>query len=572
MALRGFEEISFYYDILKQIFDNLPFEDQLRLARVSSVTQFVFANYVWPIRYGCLKIFTTFGGEFLICNESDRNCKLLRPTALQEFLRYYATNVEELWVDKPWNFQYFTKLKALLCDGLHFNLKIIDQVAAQLPHLLKFQVKHLKCGKRHFDETILESLLKLSHLRELELEFYNDNSDKKIKYPQFCKLLCKLKLDVLKLSFEVEPETSVGQSFSSETLRDLTIMATFSKEKWLNNYDSFLGIFANLKSLTLRHPYQQYMDYSSLEAITSSCGKLETLHLYGILFSPIAIFTIPASLKELRVELCYGLTYKNLQQILTQNPNLCKFLSQCSDYMGDFISFPISPAIEILELDRVELSRFPQVYERNENLKELTWHSHWMWGDNADDVINVSLITAPRLATCLNLQTLNMVCCHMSVSVLQELKHLQKLKTELNLPKDWSEVVALLQHPSLTELEIAFEFQEDDKKLAPKCDELQTNVTRLILQYPHNLGEDLDFWLDLLNQNRNMKLSLFCWKTHYTNINELIWHPKFPAFLKAIYVQGIQIAYNELKTNYDAIINDLKKLKYIYSENEEEEM
>ncbi|XP_075162272.1 uncharacterized protein LOC142234952 [Haematobia irritans] len=558
---QGFEKITTNYEILIEIFEKLQYEDQMRLAQVNRILRQVYKSYILPKQYRCLKIFSTFLGGFLISNETDRNRKLLRQKEMQKFISLYGKYVRELSVDKPMNFRPFINVVSLSCDGLHFNMKILEQVATQLPHLERFQVLSLRCGKRHFEQAHLENILKMKNLRELQLDFYNDNSDNTIKYQYFRKLLSMPKMEILKLSFEVAADSEEDPISSLNSLKELSIQISLQREKWLQNYPSVLEICRNLKSLTLRLPYRNIMDENTLHLIAKSCPNLESLNLCCICFSNIEIFVIPQSLKELQIYLCYGLAYRNLQQILTQYPKLKKFYSKCSDYMGIFENVPISQALETLELDRVELNDFTMAYDHNENLKNLTWHSHWMWGDKQ------SLIKAIPMATCKNLETLHMVNCHMSVAILEELKLLRTLKIFLNLPKDWPEIIGLLKHPSLEEVDI--EFEESTIKQAPICDNLQTKISHLTLHYPDNYGEDLDFWLDLLQQNKKMKLSLYSLKTHYCNIRDVIHHSKFPRFLKVLYIHGIKIDCNELKNNYEKILSSLKTIKHSHSESED---
>ncbi|XP_059226619.1 uncharacterized protein LOC131998188 isoform X2 [Stomoxys calcitrans] len=523
MSVENSKKVFALENILERIFKYLPLKDQFRLAQVCSATQNVFDKYILPIDYRHLKI-KAHRVYNLVYNGGEMNRLVLSPNELKEFLGYYAACVEELSADELMDYRPFTKLKALCIDGAHISLDVIKQIAAQKPQLSTLKVTHR--SPEGF-ATLLENLPKMKNLRELELKLwkgYISNNECQLIF----KLLSELKLEVFKFG-----DTSLRTNWDAEQVYQPNCWKSLKVlDVQLSCLEAFLDKASGVKSLTLRG-CQTCDKEISVYRLGYSFPQLEVLNLSCIPYSNYNSFILHRSLKELNF-IRSTLTFNHMKEILSLKHNLRKLtidLPYSSKEVRIYLrKFPLPHAIETLVLEENISRNWIQLDGHSEHLNNLTFN----------DAEQLVLDLIP------NLKTLIMDPSDSEISAFCNLKYLQKLEIRLDSIEKWEKVETLLKIPSLKELKMKFLHSCWDR--IPCCPNLRTNITTLTLCYcKGNYEEDLNVWLELLNQNPKIKMvfQTFFYERHI--ISHIIGHPRFPAFLTSIYVAGVQMDLKFLK-------------------------
>ncbi|XP_075162268.1 uncharacterized protein LOC142234948 [Haematobia irritans] len=572
MEISEFENLSINCDVLIYIYKFLNLQDQLKLAQVNVTLQNVFENFIWPIRYEKLTIAENFP-QYLVGNESNKNRLLLSSLVFREFLGLYASRVMELTSYSHLQLGQFKNLTKLKCCAEICWLELIQSVAKNLIHLESLHLLSYRQDHKIFftpyirihmfgaleegfvSYEFIEGLLRIRNLKELCLNFRDDYPIIRVKYAHYRQLLNELKLEILKMSFVIEPAQINGTydemlyKDSPASLKDLQITTTFDEEKWAENYNGFLKIFFNLLTLNIR--VIDGLSELSLRRILSSSPHLTNLTIQRSTFNNFETIQLPSNLKSLNIEFCYGLTNENLREILTSH-NLTSYVSNGTWYKGEFEDYPIASTIETLTLSHIDMDEFQLAYTNNENLKNLTWYPN----PKVDKYVSNISQGIPT-----NLESLDMKRGQMTLDTLKQMTKLSRLSTCLIVPLQWPYICDILRLQSLRDLTLRID--EHQTSVLPDIEGFPTFVQNLKLVYRKSFNSDLEFWLKLFCHNPQMTLAISTQPDFENNLRTLIYHKDFPKFLKNIFLYGFTIKCSELRENFEATIKII-----VYHKNE----
>ncbi|XP_019893106.2 uncharacterized protein LOC101895784 [Musca domestica] len=580
--MNGFESIANNCEIQIYIYKLLTFKDQLRLARVSEGLRCVFERFIWPVKYEKLTVAEIFP-NYVVTNETIANGLLMTADVFIEFLNFYSQQVHELTSYSHWDLKQFKNLTTLKCCVDLCWLELLQSVANNIPgleniYLLSYNQDH----KVYFTPYMVihmfgaitdgfvsvefvESLLRMKHLKRISLDYRCDFPIIRIGCDDFFRLIYQLPMEVLELSFVVEPENPADYipqppptAIYPLQLKSLKITTTLDRNKWSKNYDKFMAIFQNLKSLNLR--MIDGITEEILNTICQACPNLESLTIQRSTFFDISALRLPDHLEKLNIEFCYGLSYGNLKEILTC-PHLREYISIGTTYKGDFENFTISGTIQKLALGGVPMQEFYLAYAHNENLQHLAWIP-----SNRD---NSNLFHMAR-GVPPNLTTLQMKCCQVTMESLQQMTQLQSLDTWLVQPFQTSYILQLLRLPALQHLTLRIEDMQFNCPLPSAEEELLTNVIHLKLFYSKRFATDLDFWLDLFRHNTKMTMAISPYPDTEDSLRSLINHAKFPKSLKRLFLFGFTIKCDDLRRNFESTIKSIVYHRNVFDDPEDD--
>uniref|UniRef100_A0A1I8NME5 Uncharacterized protein n=1 Tax=Stomoxys calcitrans TaxID=35570 RepID=A0A1I8NME5_STOCA len=575
------------------IFKGKKFEEQLKLAKQGNAhMQLFFEGVIWPIDYSLLLNIDESEGYFIVRNESDTRRLVLKAEAFQEFLSYYAAKVRSLILGPALDVQLFPNLISLKCSIRHISIGDFLMRSSLAEHLTVLECLHLKeldmeCGATTLDDQVLAKLLEIGNLKCLRLDFFFAT---KISFKQFCELVFSKRLKSLEGNFEIsecdqEPNMPYIKLTKSIRLKSLQITTTCDPAKWsVNNFSLHREIFENLLKLTIKFTEEPQDDL--LADFFAPCKCLETLTLTGTNFCNIKIFALPPTLRELHFKWCRGLNCLHLKQILSQTSGLKEFFSSNTKIEGKFENFKISPSIEALKIERVDMCEFSGVYDCNESLKHLTWYhtkncqvkpaaseqlgqASGIDEESFDITPTNQMILSAKLClgSCTNLETLDMGHkLQMPLNILVQMKNLRKLNTWIvdHTSGQWLYITALLQHPSLRELNITFVRTVTELSL----ERFRTNVTALHVQDFNFCDSGLEYFLELFSNNPQLQLSFLLPPLAFVKpLRSLLNHRKFPHFLKTLEIYGFTIDCSELRTNFYATMKKFKFVRNVFEEN-----
>ncbi|XP_037821647.1 uncharacterized protein LOC119610483 [Lucilia sericata] len=566
-----FENLTQNNIITKTIFQYLSLKDQLTLAQVTLQLKNLYRNFIWNVDYEKLVIIKC-PQDFLVCNETNINMLALSLAELEEFINLYGSDIKEL------NLQYLSKyelcpselkeigvdikeiyekrhfvlslekipnLISLSCNNMILTQADIQSIARYSTTLEKLSI--YSCFNDKCDVFALGGDLKLKTLLDMkQLKYLCMGSSMllTLSYEDFHELITKSKLKQLYLKYKIEKEkvNIYEDQWEVNALEELEIGTNLTDMKW----GLYFQGFKNLKVLTLQDI--GIINREFLIVLANTCEKLKTLSINYTTFENINNFQQLSSLKELNIQICQGLSHSNLRQILTEM-NLQKFTSLWTKYEGKFEDFIISSKIQFLEIEILKTPDFKGAYEANENLRSLIWHDDY---------------AIPRQVyafNCPNLQQLEIESGFIPLEILLQLNSLHSL-TLRNVPANfpWSYVIEILEkHLSLQEFTIKhLNYHHLDLKLTPtKAFKCVTNIN--CIKIPTRIFEvAIDFWFDLLYKNPKVQLICLDWFSKEL-LHDLINNPKFPGFLRFIYIQGFKVVCKDLRYNF---ANTLEKIHF----------
>ncbi|XP_073843136.1 uncharacterized protein [Musca autumnalis] len=575
----GFESIESNCEIQIYIYKLLALKDQLRLARVSDNLRCIFDRFIWPVKYEKLTVGEIFP-NYVVTNDTIENGLLLTADVFIEFLSYYAQGVQELTSYSHWDLKQFKNLTTLKCCVDLCWLELLQSVANNIPgleniYLLSYNQDHKVYFTPYMvihmfgaitdgfvSAEFVESLLKMKNLKRISLDYRCDFPIIRIGYDDFFRLIYQLPMEVLELSFVVEPEyptDEVVEPFTTALyplqLKTLKITTTLDPLKWSHNYDRFMEIFKNLTSLNLR--MIDGISEAILQAVCQACPNLENLTIQRSTFFDITTFHLPANVEKLNIEFCYGLSFGNLKEILT-NTHIREYVSIGTTYKGEFENFSISTSIQKLALGGIPMQEFYLAYANNENLQHLAWIPSIR--DNSN-LFHMSKGVPP------NLTTLHMKCCQVTMESLQQMQQLNSLDTWLVQPLQSSYILDLLRLPSLRHLTLRIEDMQFNAPLEGEC---STNIVHLKLFYSKRFNTDLDFWLDLFRHNSKMTLAISPYPDTEDSLRSLIQHAKFPRSLKKLFLFGFTIKCEDLRRNFESTIKNIVYHRNVFDDPEDD--
>lgn len=534
----NFEKLSTNIDIMLNIYKLIDLKDQLQLCLVSDQLKCLFDNFVWKKRYQTLSI-VGFAYHFVITNETLTDLRCLPHEEYQIFLQVYASSVERLIAnyDAIMDLRLFPNLRKLEYKfAKAFTKENLRSVVENCPLLDELILKF--CGTRYLNFIDLEEALDanlLQQITNLKRLVVIDRYPDKIKYRHFCAIITKTNLEFLKMNACIVPDNTVVPDDANIALKELQIEVPFNANYWPTNYTSFLNNFKNLIKLYIR--INDVATDETLQIITNTCQKLETFMIHVTVFKDIQLFSIPSTVTDFTIVSCEGLTFGNLQQILTQY-NIEKFTSVQTQYQGEFEDFPISPLIEVLNFDGVYTHTFPSAYRDNTCLKHLTWYD--MKNCTSD---GYTLREIP-IETCTKLESLTIKSGFMPLAPLMHLKSLQKLAMPHSMPfLNWRYILLLLKHPSLVDVQIGDGTPPLwlTKTTHIPAEGFVTNVKNITISLRVFLSA-IKFWLDLFSCNSQMRLVCQKFQLNEKIIRYIVTHERFPKTLRTIDISGFTIS------------------------------
>ncbi|XP_046808802.1 uncharacterized protein LOC124420349 [Lucilia cuprina] len=569
LHLTDFEKLTINNLITRKIFQYLSLKDQFRLAQVTFEFKCLYRNIIWNVDYEKL-IIIKCPQDFLVQNESNINMLALTAAELEEFINLYGCDIKEL------NLQYLSKYE--LCpnelveigvdikeiyEKRHFTLSL-----RKMPNLMSLSYNNMILTKSDIQSIVRDckSLQKLSiyncfngkcdvlvlgrdlkiwtllEIKHLKYLYMGSSMLLELSYQDFHELITKSKIKKLFLKYKIEKENVniLEDQCKVNDLEELEIGTNLTEGKW----SLYFQTFKNLQLLTLQDIGIIKIDFLNL--LANTCKKLKILSINYTTFEKVDNFHQLNSLEELNIQICQGLTHQNLRQILTEM-NLQKFTSLWTKYEGEFEDFIICSKIQFLEIEILKTPDFKGAYEANHNLRSLIWHDDY---------------GPPRQMLTFNCPHLKELEIESGFIALENLLQLNSLHclTLRNAPANfpWSYLIEILKnHISLKEFTIKhLNYYHLDLKLTPteafKC---AANIE--CIKIPTRIFEvAIDFWFDLLNRNPKVKLICLDWFSKEL-LHNLINNPKFPGFLRFIYIQGFKVVCKELRNNFDQTLEKI---------------
>lgn len=532
----GFEQLLNECDIAIKIYKLLNFSDQLRLARANRELKAIFEQFIWKENYAKLAI-TDDDGEYVVTGGPGTSPLILEHEDFQEFLDYYADNIEDLTV---------YELKAMDIDDIvreFRNLSKLKYVSVQLP-MTHITALSKRCRKLHnlqlqqctmgnygcldVGKTLsIKTLAKLKNLRHLSVQQCGGSS---MTYTVFHQVIRRLKLESFKVDCCIRPDDikSKKQRQKSVQLKKLDIdAATFNAGIWPGKtFSWYLSNFENLLCLTVQiidNPVTEDI----LDTIAKTCKNLKEFNILSTCFDIVNGFPMPPQVSELSLRNCTNLRYNNLKHLLTA-VKCSKFSSTYTRYDGQMEEFDIAPSLQSLCVDRVQTKMFKSCH-----LKELVWHT-----DQNDQ--NVDSLISNR-----NLEILHIQSGLINLDSLLQLKSLYRLSFSESMScVNWSYIIGLLRHPSLRELSIYGETYRSllcERSEAPNQIDVLTGITTLKISFV-TFRKALTFWLDLFEKNPKLKLIVNNFKNFEEFLIKFLDDDLFPRNLRTIEIWGFSMS------------------------------
>ncbi|KAM7358148.1 uncharacterized protein ACRADG_003206 [Cochliomyia hominivorax] len=550
MSENKFKEIAGNVELMQMIFSYLNFNEQLKLAQVCDELKYIFANFVWRVNYEKIQIIKN-PPNFHVVDADELNKLKLSATEFEYFLNIYSSEIKEL-NDKCETCLDIRKFPNL--TSLSYSCMIIPKTQFQIvaQHCKKLE-KLTICCCRNEEENVftlgrdleIKTLLEMKELKYLDMQGIREQLC--LPYRNFLELVTKSQIKHLLLFYYIESEDEVDLSDRDTTnsLVELHINTTFEEQHYLMNYSSYLKFFENLIHLTLDR--MDDIENNTIEVLGKTCKKLKILSIIYTSFKDVDNFNLLTTVEDFSLDVCDGLTHKNLKQILTEMPNLKKFACWVSNFEGEFENFTISSKLEALKIYDLNTHKLKGAYEENHNLKSLVWYN------------NFEGPTPPATAfNCPNLECLEIHYGYVPLELVMQLKSLVSL-TIIWPDKhvNWSYVLPLIRDmDSLQE----FKLNNNDKDLgktnkpkeAFKC---SPNLKSIDISI-HVFDWTMDFWLDLLNKNPRLKLIVSC-SFYQALIRDIISNPKFPRSLRVLHVNGVKVDLIDLEKNYNETLDKI---------------
>lgn len=528
-----FHDLVAFTDVMQTIFQYLNFEEQLKLAQVSAQLKSFFTTFIWKVDYTKVSIIK-HPPNYHIKNDTGLNRLKLNPGEFAEFLKLYAPDIKELNEKcDPWlDIRKFPNLISLSYGNMTVTKAQFQSVAKHCKRLQKLNVN--TCTNKDKDmlelgrDLEIHVILEMKHLKYL---YMASCIQLPLKYRRFLDLITKTKIKHLNLFYYIESDERINvfNKASAKHLEELKVSTTFCEKWYGKNFPYYISLFENLRILKLNKGDD--FDNSTIEVLAKTCQKLKELHIYFAEFVKVQNFNLLKSLEVLYLETCDGLSYTNLKEILTEM-NLLKFGCVQTKFEGEFLDFPISQKIQSLDIHKLETFKFKGAIENNENLKSLIWYDYFY-----------EPTKEPFTITCPHLEHLTVNSGFIPLEIVLSLNSLISFAI-IHSSKDlcWSYITTLLRdHKSLKEF--SFEsllFTQLTADLAPhEAFACKENLETINIS-PEVFEVAVDFWLDLLDKNRGLKLN--CSGLFGNDfVRNIIMSPKFPTAFRVIYIHGFKV-------------------------------
>ncbi|XP_073843540.1 uncharacterized protein isoform X2 [Musca autumnalis] len=541
MLESGLQKIATNCEIIKLIYKNLEFEDQLRLSQVNKELKKTFQTHISMENYEHLRVIYHQTFNYVVTNRSGVKRRCLKPSEFEEFIKVYGSQVFELnliscylemeiftheVVEDLVDMREFPNIVKLKLNGMEVSSKfweILSVCCNQLEEITLEYCSNDQGGILQIASDIkLEILEKFPKLNAFSLKNYEWYLPT-IEYNKWLELLRKLQLKTLCLNDRIIHETTITEGqIGTNCLKKMQIKTS------LDNFPKFINHMENLT--TLRLQVLETINYQMLQIIAATCPSLEIFEIANSKFDKVANIVLPKNIKEFALLECTGLSIHHLKKILQNNMKKLTFISTEYDDDESTEHFHISTKLQSLKLDCHYMLKLEEISNllQNGHIKELIWHH------SQQDCHISEEITLHCYDQLTSLQNLTIVDHHFSSG-------------------NWSQILKILNHPTLEELSMMQSSVEYNRNINPESmpnynipleGDFQTNIKRLSI--PLQIFEiNLDFWLELFANSCNMA-TLICTLTfedfdYDQCLRKLLHHKYFPKNLKEIDIFGYAI-------------------------------
>ncbi|XP_075162266.1 uncharacterized protein LOC142234945 [Haematobia irritans] len=564
-------------DVLIYIFKLLNFNDQLQLAQASGLMKEIFAKWIWPIKYHSLRIWE-INKQFIIGDELNRNRLLFSNMEnLNEFLHYYGEQVHVLDVDTPVDMRVFENLNTLkLYISNHFEYTHLNLILTNFKQLQDLHIIASYCDtdnvvSKFIKYDFVQNLLAMENLKKIHI---NPNaSDLCVILEDFLDILQLNKLEILKFGFEIDLKAtksniSKQKNNDMKVLKQLQMMTKADNPMaWISGFDICSDFFHNLDVLDIQMDSAFLISNNIMQAIVVNCPKLRKLTIKKPYYTAITVLALPPNLKEFHLEECYGLTYGNLQQILSHE-GLIEFTSIYTQYEPDMVGeFLITSTLATLDIDGLDMYEYREsMFPENSALRYLSLYSHDV------DVTKPNIVQIP-LSKCQHLESIHMRCRQLDFDILQQLKNLKKLTTIIVLPHQWQYLCNILKHQTLKKLTLHIFWSEGIDRSSsfinpPITSTVPTTTVDSVKVFFYNSSQnELDFWFELFTKNNQMTLAVYPDDLTDDILKSIINHQRFPQSLKNIEICGFVVDCNKLRNAFEST---LETFSYIIEDYEDD--
>ncbi|XP_013107000.1 uncharacterized protein LOC106086751 [Stomoxys calcitrans] len=591
-------------DVVEHITGFLDCKDQLTLARVCSQFHVIIVDYVWKCKYRQLEICFDTDDTYAINNSPrsweeicvDQNCIdyehkenrfFLDQSDVKEFLQLNRNTIENFSLI-CFNLKYaeldldiaLPNMTTLLLHGIPLSDNNLKYIARNCPHLevlilwscsnsekqkmiigqdietrtltqltkLKSFVLKQPGSSRPSDEHVY----KYEHLQDIleTLKIKHIHLEEKIVYP----LILTLYRNEIRRSggiirHERQKATAVAPDTRTNPCEELVIGSFQDTVNFVQFSDDFLQSYANLTNLTIEGDIGAMHDAFCIhrQFFKTAMARCKGLTKLKITYAKISNFIPIDTLTQLNLYECKALSWTNLTQILSEM-NLISFATYRTYYRGKIEPIRVSKSLRHFEFD------FPKrfltgVFEQQfEHLTSFTWKNYH--DDSTHDI--ASFFSELKDLELLVLETID--------DGVFALNALRKIKIIFNI--NMSTILKLLRHNTLEML--IFSVIQDDIEDVEQFKATKTNLLHLNI-YTTAFTAKIDFWLELLALNpkltivsRGLRLD-----SEENIFVKLVQSSKFPR--KSFNVGGFTIGYADLKNNFEATMEKIKKIEKVVS-------
>lgn len=549
-------------DILYQIFKYLSFDEQLELCKVCKQFSTVIVDFLWKNKFKELEITKTPEDLFVLSNRIDKsetyhdvmraleddrsllNEEILKmdkytlcDVKLKEFINLTINSIKTLSLQsyrhflthvistRPADFgikfdKIFKNLKSLTYKDLILNEDDIKVLNQHCPNLENLNLLH--CLNTQNKVLVIGIDIQINTIQNLKML-----NSFKIVHPHSPSLPCKIMPHSQELltNLNIKELTIYYQFYESHTDSELLpnafeklVFGRFFDQLQFNEFNnSVLNNSPNLETLSLN-----CHEISINENFLKTCKNLTNLTLIGF---NIKHFPPLSSIKELVLQSCNDLTWKDFKQILC-DMKLQALTIYYTKFSGTFEYFNISTTLEHLIVEGLEdneMNLFKMNVQNLANLLTLICDGEQLWS---------------VAAKCPKLQTLEITS--------------SLLLFEINSGTCY--LLDFLKHPTLISLTIFYSrystfdrndiFREFSLSDNIKSNLLYLNISGYFM-YDENeissIDNSLEFWLHLLNNNPKMNLMINNFGLYFEFLEDFVNSSKCPDNLKSININGFNI-------------------------------
>lgn len=600
--------IYLFYEILEY----LHIEDLLNVAKVSTGFRSAVMGLL-KTKYKIVEAYKTYT-NFIVKNKisNDFDCIILNSNnenfiipkrekrilldheEFYEFINLIAINIETLFVDYAYNYQYggcsgdyyedrdyFTKIKFNELKRINFG--ILSLTKEQINNIIKncINIEEIYCKRilpeqqciNEKNEEDMEdipmaintsNLMNIMHkLGYIDVHFtlprckhypkqfwQKEHLQNQLYAPRYVVNMLIDKNNTNVKTFKTKPnDFQLCKILTEGQLIDATMFDKFN----LNDLSNLIYL-RKLIIITTSSFFKCNETFFNI--LSHNCQHLELLEMHFCLISNFVAIT---SLKQLIFYNCSTLTADNLKSILCEHPNLQSFSATTSVFEGKCLnnkiclSNKISPNLQHIELryNRMDY-KLMSVLNLN-NLTSLHWSSI---GTDNQEWINSN--------NCPKLLTLEINTNSNQLKQLNKFKFLKKLIINVDDDLTAEDFWNILQHPTIIYLSLQTNYNCNDMNYDNylMCSIENVNIWKLNMLrfidvcFIKDCKAFFDFWFILLTRNKNLSIRIKyrCIEEEYIFefdsddndacemlLTEILKNPNRPESLKTINICGINV-------------------------------